>query len=494
MSEHAETRSETTPAPHEVYTALLSHELRTPITSIFAYLQLLDDDRLLNDPEKLRRYLAVVRGRAAGLMRIVSELTEFTELITGDALTDSSSVPRSVAHVIEDEVRGRRVRMEMSTEAASAAVDVDRLQVVLWQLLDNARKFGTQDAEVLIRATVAEHRLIVRVTNQGPTIQDSVRARIFAPYQQADTVNTRRHGGLGLGLTVARRTAEGAGGSLILEAGKPTTFRLELPIREDPFAVEARALRKQAERMDAQALRAVQDVRKLRAAARQEQLARERAQAQQLRAVTDFRAAHKDALALAERLDSAYFETISAIARAVEARDSYTGGHVERVRLHSRRIGETLGLSGTALRQLEFGAVLHDVGKIGIPDAILQKPSSLDPEEWTFMRHHPEIGRRVLEGIGFLADALDAVGCHHERWDGAGYPDGLLGPSIPLFGRIVAVADAYDAMVTDRPYRPGMRPEVALAEIERSRGTQFDPDIAALFLANSSCHLPQLDQ
>ena len=220
----------------------------------------------------------------------------------------------------------------------------------------------------------------------------------------------------------------------------------------------------------------------------------QRAQAQQLRAVTDFRAAHKDALALAERLDSAYFETISAIARAVEARDSYTGGHVERVRLHSRRIGETLGLSGTALRQLEFGAVLHDVGKIGIPDAILQKPSSLDPEEWTFMRHHPEIGRRVLEGIGFLADALDAVGCHHERWDGAGYPDGLLGPSIPLFGRIVAVADAYDAMVTDRPYRPGMRPEVALAEIERSRGTQFDPDIAALFLANSSCHLPQLDQ
>ena len=98
------------------------------------------------------------------------------------------------------------------------------------------------------------------------------------------------------------------------------------------------------------------------------------------------------------------------------------------------------------------------------------------------MYHHPEIGRRVLEGISFLREALDAVACHHERWDGGGYPGGFAGDAIPLFGRIVAVADAYDAMTTDRPYRQGMPADMALAEIERRRGTQFDPDLAAAFL------------
>jgi HD-GYP domain-containing protein (c-di-GMP phosphodiesterase class II) len=303
-------------------------------------------------------------------------------------------------------------------------------------------------------------------------------------YRQAESPDTRRKGGLGLGLTVARHAAEGAGGCLVLEPGRPTTFRLELPLRDDPIARQARALREQAALMDAQALRAVEDMRTARAIAQRERLGRELAEAQQLRAVEDFRAAHREALAVANQLDAAYLETISALARSVEARDSYTGTHVERVRLHSRRIGEARGMSAAALRQLEFGAVLHDVGKIGIPDEILQKPGPLEPDEWTFMRHHPEIGCRVLEGIGFLADALDAVGCHHERWDGAGYPDGLAGEAIPLFGRIVAVADAYDAMIANRPYRAGLAVDVALRELERGRGSQFDPDIAAAFLAN----------
>jgi HD-GYP domain-containing protein (c-di-GMP phosphodiesterase class II) len=283
---------------------------------------------------------------------------------------------------------------------------------------------------------------------------------------------------------VARHAAEGAGGCLELESGEPTTFRLELPLREDPIARQAAALREQAALMDAQALRAVQDMRAARALAKRERHSRELAEAQQLRAVEDFRAAHREALLLANKLDSAYLETITALARSVEARDTYTGTHVERVRLHSRRIGVARGMDSGAIRQLEFGAVLHDVGKIGVPDSILQKHGPLDPVEWTFMRHHPDIGRRVLEGIGFLADALDAVACHHERWDGEGYPGGLAGDAIPLFGRIVAVADAFDAMISDRPYRAGLPLEVALREIERGRGRQFDPDLAAAFLAN----------
>jgi HD-GYP domain-containing protein (c-di-GMP phosphodiesterase class II) len=303
-------------------------------------------------------------------------------------------------------------------------------------------------------------------------------------YRQAEPPDTRRKGGLGLGLTVARHAAEGAGGSLLLEPGVPTTFRLELPVREDPIARQAAALREQAALMDAQALRAVHDMRAAHAIAERERRGRELAEAQQLRAVEDFRTVHREAVALANKLDTSYVETMTALAKSVAARDSYTATHVERVMVHSRRIGKACGLDGAALRQLELGAVLHDVGKIGVPDKILQKPGPLDPDEWTRMRDHPEIGRRVLEGIAFLADALDAVGCHHERWDGRGYPMGLAGEAIPLFGRIVAVADAFDAMVADRPYRAGLPVDVALQEIERGRGSQFDPDIARAFLAD----------
>jgi HD-GYP domain-containing protein (c-di-GMP phosphodiesterase class II)/anti-sigma regulatory factor (Ser/Thr protein kinase) len=456
------------------------------VTSIFGYLQLLSDDRLLDDPDMLRQYLAVVRGRAEGLARIVSELTTFADVVTGAGVRTHSSHPVSLQHVLSQLGLGRQLRIELSDEAGSAAIDLDRLELVLQQLVDNAFKFGAPDTEVVVRAAIQQEpcRLIVRVTNSGPRIPEDIRGSIFVAYRQAEPPDTRCKGGLGLGLTVARHAAEGAGGALVLEPGEPTTFRLELPMREDPIARQATALRAQAAMMDAQALRAVQDMRAAHAIAERERQGRALAEAQQLRAVEDFRTSHREAVALAQRLDAAYLETISSLARSVEARDSYTGTHVERVRIHSRRIGEAYGMNATTLRQLEFGAVLHDVGKIGIPDQILQKPGPLNPEEWTFMRHHPEIGRQVLEGVSFLADALDAVGCHHERWDGKGYPGGLAGEAIPLFGRIVAVADAFDAMITDRPYRTGLPVDVALQELERGRGSQFDPDIARTFLAD----------
>ena len=441
---------------------------------------------MFNDPKTLRKYLATVRRRAADLVRIVSELTEFTELVRGEDTNMQRSSARGGPDLIDELAAGRPMHAELSAEAAGVQVDLNRLHLILSQVIDNAFKFGRPGSEVLVRAAVdgPGKRLIVRVTNAGPSIPESQRAVIFEPYRQAEAMDTRHHGGLGLGLTVARRAAEGAGGALILEAGEPTTFRVELPQREDPIAREARELEERARRMDAQALRAVKDLRTLRTTAQQQSRARELAERQQLRAIHDFRIAHDRARDLAERLESAYLETISALARAVEARDNYTGRHVERVRDHSRRIGEACGLAAPTLRQLEFGALLHDVGKIGVPDSILHKSGPLDVNEWVFMRRHPEVGRLVLDGVAFLSEALDAVGCHHERWDGSGYPAGLAGADIPLFGRIVAVADAFDAMVTDRPYRLGLPIEAAFAELERGRGHQFDPDIVKMFLTD----------
>jgi HD-GYP domain-containing protein (c-di-GMP phosphodiesterase class II) len=236
--------------------------------------------------------------------------------------------------------------------------------------------------------------------------------------------------------------------------------------------------------MFAQALRAIKDLRELRTFVREERTARELAEAQQLRAVEDFRTAYRRASDLTKKLDQAYLETITALANAVEARDHLTGDHVERVRSMSVRLGHILKLDREALRQLEFGAVLHDVGKIGLPDAILGKPGPLSSSEIPIMQEHPLIGRRILEGVSFLHPALPAVEAHHERWDGTGYPHGLSAENIPIAGRIVAVVDAFDAMTSDRPYRLALSVETAKAILLAGRGTQFDPVVVDAFLEN----------
>ena len=176
-------------------------------------------------------------------------------------------------------------------------------------------------------------------------------------------------------------------------------------------------------------------------------------------------------------------QTSAALARAVEARDAYTGGHIERVRRYSLALADRLDLAGDLRQHLEVGAILHDIGKIAVPDAVLGKGGALAPEEWAAMRRHPEIGCRLLAGIAFLGPAVEAVAAHHERYDGTGYPRGLAGAAIPLLGRIVAVTDAYDAMTTDRPYRRALAPAAVHAELVRGRGTHWDPAIVDALLA-----------
>jgi HD-GYP domain-containing protein (c-di-GMP phosphodiesterase class II) len=268
--------------------------------------------------------------------------------------------------------------------------------------------------------------------------------------------------------------------------GAPMGAESAAPLLPPEIAAQVQELDEQRKLAEAQALRAIQDLKGLRANTKTEQTARTLAEAQQLRAIQDFRTEHRRAVKLAAELRAAYLHTITALARAVEARDQYTGGHVERVRRYSVRIGNTLGMAEDLLMHLEFGAVLHDVGKIGVPDLILGKTGPLDPEEWLFMRRHPEIGCSVLKDVGFLAPALDVVAYHHEQWDGGGYPAGLAGEQIPLAGRIVAVADTFDAMTSDRPYRRGLPLDVALAELERGKGTKYDPMVIEAFMQDPS--------
>jgi response regulator RpfG family c-di-GMP phosphodiesterase len=180
-------------------------------------------------------------------------------------------------------------------------------------------------------------------------------------------------------------------------------------------------------------------------------------------------------------LEESYRMTLKALAAALETRDRETHGHSERVVSFSLRLGRELKLDEEQLRSLEFGALLHDIGKIGVPDAILHKPAQLCAEEWMNMRRHPVHGQQILQGIEFLEGAARVVGQHHEKWDGTGYPAGLRAGEIDLNARIFAVADAFDAITSDRVYRAGRPYEVAVAELEEFTGRQFDPEVVAAF-------------
>jgi len=175
--------------------------------------------------------------------------------------------------------------------------------------------------------------------------------------------------------------------------------------------------------------------------------------------------------------------TLAALHDLIAARDAATGAHSGRVRVYALALSRAHGLSEAETRDIEHGVILHDIGKIGIPDSILLKPGPLTPDEWKVMRTHPEVGRRLVEHIPFLAGAIPLVYCHHERWDGNGYPEGLRGANIPQAARIFAVADALDAMTYDRPYSRAVSLGAAREEIGRCAGTHFDPAVVSTFMA-----------
>lgn len=194
--------------------------------------------------------------------------------------------------------------------------------------------------------------------------------------------------------------------------------------------------------------------------------------------------------AQANALDNAYRElsatydaTLRALTTALDSRDQETHGHAQRVTRLAVRLGAALGLTDEDMSALELGAMLHDIGKIGVPDAILRKPGPLTEDEWVIMRQHTTLGAEMLADVPFLQRAMLLVRHHHERWDGKGYPDGLVSAAIPLGARIFAVADAFDAMTTRRPYRESRPPDDALAELRRVAGSQLDPQAVEAFVA-----------
>jgi len=198
-----------------------------------------------------------------------------------------------------------------------------------------------------------------------------------------------------------------------------------------------------------------------------------------------YQAERRKARELQEALDQlqrSYLATVRTLAFVVEAKDSYTRHHLDRTRSYAMALARFVDPALLEDSSLEYGFLLHDVGKVGIPERILGKAGPLTPEEWEVMKTHPLLGVQIVTPIWFLGSAVDIIRSHHEHWDGSGYPRGLVAEEIPMGARVFAVADAFDAMTTDRPYRRALSLEDAVEEIVRASGTQFDPAVVDAFL------------
>jgi HD-GYP domain-containing protein (c-di-GMP phosphodiesterase class II) len=210
------------------------------------------------------------------------------------------------------------------------------------------------------------------------------------------------------------------------------------------------------------------------------------ADAKLVRSLADESSIYLDNARLFDDLHGLLMGLLHSLTSAVDAKDTYTCGHSQRVALLSRHLAHAAGLNDDEIEQIYIAALLHDVGKIGVPEAVLQKAGKLTDEEFTQMKRHPAIGSRILQDVRQLRHVLPGVLHHHERFDGRGYPDGLVKESIPLMGRIICLADSFDAMTSDRTYRPGRPIEAALDEIRKCSGAHFDPTLVEAFLKTSA--------
>lgn len=195
-----------------------------------------------------------------------------------------------------------------------------------------------------------------------------------------------------------------------------------------------------------------------------------------------------------QKLEKAYLESIQTLRYTVEAKDPYTRGHSDRVSEYSQLIGKYLNLSEDDIHKLEIGGLFHDIGKIGVPDSILLKTSKLTDDEYSEIKNHPSIGAHILSNATLFQDIIPIVKHHHERYDGHGYPGKLAGDNIPYLARIATVADSFDAMTSRRTYRDSMPIDIVKQEIEKNKGTQFDPKIADTFLDILNNHYDQIEE
>lgn len=443
----------------------ISHEFRTPLTTILGLSKLAEAKAAPNIVEMALPRIVV---SAEHLLELVNDLITFSALNHGEsmanaALTELLPLIKTTCVTATQGASKKGVGFRLAAPAQSLptlTLDASKFARVLGLILDNAVKF-TQTGEICVEIDTTpdqNHICHVTVTDTGIGIPAEQLNQLFTPFEQGEDTDARQFSGVGLGLSLARSLMHLMGGELEVSSTpqQGTTVRLSLPEEPPLHKHAAHAGKSNVLLMQPQIDRLTQDLQ---------------------------RAMHERDQAKGS-IDQFRVESLMRLASAAELRDGETGTHIMRMGHYSAIIAQQLGKDAAYSDALLYASRLHDVGKIAIPDHILKKAGPLTSDEWAIMRKHPEFGATLLSesNDALYQMAAEVALNHHEKWDGSGYPFNLRGEAIPLSGRIVALADYFDALTMDRCYRPAMSDEKALAMVQENTGIHFDPAVVAAFM------------
>ena len=464
----------------DLYLSLVCHRFRDPLSIVRGYSELVAEALSASGLEASQNGLvgAVTRS-AREIETLVDELSDFSRASgAGSFLERSASVQvtalvRLVAREMLPVARARaqQMRIEVAREGPPLEISGERLREAMTHLMRSALLHTPRGGEVCVSCEEDESGATVVFTDGRGAFAHEPPERLFLPVRSAGL------GGAGaaenLGLCIARHIIEHHGGSISAtsESNRGACITVRLP-RGPRTATIPRSPRDNAQASSDTLARDLDTAERNLFSYAQDlaaRLAQESLRAQRL----------EESLA---EMEQTYLETIAALANATDTKDAYKLGHTERVAQVARAIAQALNPALLSRRDFEYSLLLHDLGKIGIAEDLLQKAGKLSDAEWETVKSHSELGARLLSSVRFLAPALAAVRSHHERFDGKGYPDGLRGEEIPLTARIIAVADAFEAMISDRPYRKGLSLAEARDQIKANSGTQFDPEVVGAFL------------
>jgi response regulator RpfG family c-di-GMP phosphodiesterase len=465
----------------DMFLALVSHELRTPLTAIKASGHILT--RMLRDAqpgskeEKLAGVTQNLSAASARMETLIQELLSYHAVRNGVAPfelkpADLGSLVQSVCRETESLAAKKKVEMvvQVPDELPQIQGDQPRLREAIHHLVRNAIHYNVEGGRVEISLATSHDGLQLTVTDTGVGIPGTQQESVFLPFYQAHDVLTRRVEGVGLGLAITRHIVESHNGKITLagELGKGTEVRVWLPLVPPEIHFSEFTPLSPEEIQKKQTTSGSAGMfdysRELYAALEAERVRRRHLE-------DKYRA-----------MEGTFLETLTALMRQIDMRGAHKGSHVERVILFANEIARRVDPTLPDNRDFQLSLLLHDIGKIGVAESLLQKVGSLDPNEQKQMQEHVAIGTEILGNIHFLEPAIQTVRHHHERWDGKGYPDGLAGAQIPLWARIISVADSFDAMTQDRPYRKALEPDKAREEIQRMAGSQYDPQIVQAFI------------
>ncbi|MFN8612320.1 MAG: ATP-binding protein [Vulcanimicrobiota bacterium] len=465
----------------DMFLALVSHELRTPLTAIKASSHLLN--RMLRDAqpgtkeEKLASVTVSLTAATGRMESLIQELLSYHAVRNGVAPfelrpADLGALVLSVTRELETVAAKKSVEIHVHQASENMPLiqgDQPRLREAIHHLVRNAIHYNVEGGRVEVSLDTVDDGLQLTVMDTGVGISGAQQENVFLPFYQAHDVLTRRVEGVGLGLAITRHIVESHNGKITLagELGKGTEVRVWLPLAPPEIHITEftpvspeEAQRKQP----AGGSGMFEYSRELYAALEAERVKRRHLE-------DKFRT-----------MEGTFLETITALVQQIDMRGAHKESHVERVILFANEIARRVDPTLPDNRDFQLSLLLHDIGKIGVAESLLQKVGALSSDEQKLMQAHVSIGSDMLANIHFLQAALQGVRHHHERWDGKGYPDGLAGAQIPLWARIISVADSFDAMTQDRPYRKALDPESARAEIQSKAGTQYDPQIVTAFV------------